>query len=100
MVLVLLKRTMAARSVQAAALVAARPMVTSSPDWLGLASKLAVKLVVCVGNATLNQDVVWATIVGAVKVRFKADEPVPIFPAASVAVAVRLCAPAASAAVI
>src|SRR5262245_48902843 len=102
MVLLLLKRTMAARSVQAAALVAARPMVTSSPAWLGVASKFAVKLVVCVGNATFDQEVVLATrfIAGAVKLRFKAEEPVPVFPAASVAVAVKLCAPAASAAVV
>ena len=93
MVLVLLKRTIAARSVQAAAFVAARPMTTSAPDWLGVASKLAVKLVVCVGNARLDQEVVWATRftgTGVVNARFSVDETALVLPAASVSFAVKL----------
>ena len=67
-------------------------MTTSAPDWLGVASKLAVKLVVCVGNEKLDQDAVWATRFSgtAVNVRFKVDEAALVLPAASASFAVKL----------
>ena len=63
-----------------------------SPAWLAVASKFAVKLVVCVGNATFDQEVVWATrfIAGAVKLRFKVDEAALVLPAASASFAMKL----------
>ena len=67
-------------------------MTISAADWVGAASKLAVKLVVCVGYAKLDQDAVWATRFSgtAVNVRFMVDEAALVLPAASASFAVKL----------
>src|SRR5450631_2325820 len=77
-------------------------MTISAPDWLGVASKLAVKLVVCVGYERLDQEVVWTsrfTGTAVVNVRFRVDEAALLLPAASVSVAMKLWLPVDKAAV-
>ena len=74
-------------------------MTISDPNWLGVASKLAVKAVVCVGNERLDQAPTVVLICGPVWVRPVSDR-LAALPAPSAIVApLRLTAVTARSAV-